>query len=145
MAATTLLFPLVSGLLLLAIVLGVLRLRGWRHATPTGGRATTPSTAVVAAVNSPTTWTLLFFLLVLGGVAGALAMVGAIPVPEGAQATITTALLAGFGLALCGLVFGGVYGAVRGRGHGTAPAVGLGSLAVGLLLVVVIIAILFLG
>jgi hypothetical protein len=117
MAANTLLFPLISGLLLLAIVLGVLRLRGWRHAAPTGGRAASPSTAVVSAVYSPTTRPLLFSLLVLGGVAGALAMVGAVPVPEGAQATIAAALLAGFGLALCGLVFGGVYGAVRGRGH----------------------------
>ena len=145
MAANTLVFTLLSGLVLLGIVALVLRLRGWRHVRVGAAAPTSVDAALARFVRSPTTWTAAFAVVVLVAVAGSLAVVGALPVPAGAQGTVTTALLALGGLLLGGFVFGGVYGTVRSRGHGSAPAVGLGSLAVGLLALLVVVVTLFLG
>ena len=145
MAANTLVFTLLSGLVLLAIVALVLRLRGWRRKRVGGPGPPSVEATLADVVRSPTTWTVGFLLIVLVAVAGALAMVGAVPLPEGAQGTVTTALLGLGAVLLGGFVFGGVYASVRSRGHGSAPAVGLGSLAVGLLALLVVVANLFLG
>lgn len=145
MVANSLLFTLLSGLVLLGIVAFVLRLRNWRRDRGGQRRPRSAEAAVSNAARSPATWSAGFLLLVLVAVGGALALVGAVPVPESAQAAVTSALLVVGALVLGGFVFGGVYSSVRGRGHGSAPAAGLGSLAVGLLVLAVVVAILFLG
>jgi len=145
MAANNLLFTFLSGLVLLGIVAAVLSLRNWRRGSTSMRPSTTPMAAAASVLHSPRTWTAAFFVLVLLAVGGALAMVGAVPLPEGTQPVVTTALLAGAGLVLAGFVFLGVYASVRGRGYGSAPAVGLGSLSVGLLALVVVVTQLFLG
>lgn len=155
MAANNLVFTVLSGLVLLGMVALVLRLRRWRRgpaelrrtSTPPRG-ASTPSTADVelaALLRDPTTWTVGFLLLVLVAVAGSLAMVGAVPVPESAQPLVGAVLLGVSAIVLAGFVFAGVYASVRGRGYGSAPAFGLGSLAVGLLAMVVVVVQLFFG
>ena len=135
MAANTLLSTLLMGIVLLAMVALAIRLRAWRRAEVSAD--TTSSIDTLAAVlQSPTAWMTLFFLLVL---------VGAVTLPEGTQALVTAALLAVGGLVLGGFVFFGTYASVRGRGYGSAPAVGMGSLAVGLVILVVVVGQLFLG
>lgn len=144
MAANILFSTLLMGLVLLAMVALVIRGRPWRRAE---GRADGGSSfdVIAAALRSPTAWMIVFLLLVLVSVAGSLALVGAVPLPEGTQPLVTTALLAGAGIVLGGFVFFGTYASVRGRGYGSAPAVGLGSLAVGLAALVVVVLQLFLG
>lgn len=144
MAANPLLSTLVTGLILLAIVVVAVRLRRWRRADARADAET--SLAVIdRLLHSPTTWVVGFLVLVLVAVAGTLALVGAVPLPEGVQPAVTTVLIVGSALVLGGFVFGGVYASVRGRGYGSAPAVGLGSLVVGLLALLVIVVQLLLG
>ena len=145
MAANTLVFTLLSGLILLAMVVLVLRLRRWRRDPGTVGAARSADVVFADALHNPTTWTVGFLVLVLVAVAGALAMVGALPVPESAQPIVGTAMLVGLGLVLGGFVFAGVYASVRNRGYGSAPAAGMGSLVLGLLALLVVVTQLFLG
>ncbi|HKJ58197.1 MAG TPA: hypothetical protein VKA37_03135 [Halobacteriales archaeon] len=152
MAENTVVFTFLSGLVLLAIVAIVLRLRTWRRGeeelrgTSTGlRRPSSADQAVAEAIRSPTTWTVGFLLLVLVAVAGAMAMVGALPVPESVQPLVGTVLLILSAAVFGGFVFAGVYASVRSRGYGSAPAVGLGSLAVGLIAMTVVVVRLFFG
>jgi len=146
MAANTLLFTVVSGLVLLAMLLVILRVRSWRQEPAAeGAPAESGWTRASEALNSPTTWTFGFLLLVLLAVTGALAVVGGLPIPEATQAAATTAVMVATGLVLAGFVFAGIYSSVRSRGLGSAPAVGLGSLVIGVLALVVVVAHLFLG
>jgi len=152
MAENTILFTLLSGLVLLAIGAIVLRLRRWRHGpeelrgTSTGiRRPSSADQAIAEAIRSPTTWTVGFLLLVAVAVVGALAVVGAVPLPESVQPLVVTALVILAALVFAGFVFAGVYASVRSRGYGSAPAVGMGSLAVGLVAIVVVVVRLFLG
>jgi hypothetical protein len=152
MAENTIVFTLLSGLVLLVIVAVVLQIRSWRRGPEQlRGRSTgvrTPSSAdaaIAEALRDPTTWTVGFLLLVLVAVAGSLAMVGALPIPESAQPLVGAVLLAISAIVLGGFVFAGVYASVRSRGYGSAPAFGLGSLAVGLIVMVIVVVQLFLG
>ena len=152
MAENTIVFTLLSGLVLLAIVAIVLQLRSWRRGeaelrrTSTGVRPPrSADVAIAEAIRSPTTWTVGFLLLVLVAVAGAMAMVGALPVPESFQPLVGTALLIVSAVVFGGFIFAGVYASVRSRGYGSAPAFGLGSLAVGLVAMVIVVVQLFFG
>ena len=147
MVANTLLFPALSFVVLLGVAVIVLRLRQWRHATPETGHASATSLEVDLAetLEDPMTWTVGFFLLVLVAVAGALAVVGALPVPEGAQPLVGAVLLLVAAIVLGGFVFAGTYSSVRGRGYGSAPATGLAALVVGMLALLAVIVNLFLG
>lgn len=152
MAENTIVFTLLSGLVLIVIVAVVLQIRSWRRgAEQLRGRSTgvrTPSSAdaaVAEALRDPTTWTVVFLLLVLVAVAGSLAMVGALPIPESAQPLVGAVLLAVSAIVLGGFVFAGVYASVRSRGYGSAPAFGLGSLAIGLIVMVIVVVQLFFG
>ena len=154
MAANTLLFTLLSGLVLLAIVVLVLRIRRWRRG-PTELRGYTTfrpsregdaaSAGLTAALRDPAAWSVGFLLLVLVAVAGTLAAVGAMPVPESVQPLVTTVLLVLAAVVLGGFVFAGVYSSVRSRGYGSAPAAGLGTLVVGFLALLVVVVNLFVG
>lgn len=145
MATNALLLSLLSGLVLVAIAVGALRLRRWRRFTATGRGPVSTDVAIARTLRSPTTWTVGFLVITLLATAGALAVVGALPLPEGAQPAVTTALLGISALVLGGFVFLGVYASVRNRGYGTAPAVGMASLVVGLVAIVVVVSQLFLA
>ena len=155
MAANELIFPVLSFVVLLGVAALVLRLRRWRRGpaelhgmTPTTLPATrtgSSSADVSETLNDPTTWTVGFLLLVLVAVAGALAVVGAIPVPESAQGLVSSLMLLVAALVLAGFVFAGTYSSVRSRGYGSAPATGLGVLVVGIVAIVVVVVNLFLA
>ena len=156
MAANTLLLTLLSALVLFAIVAFVLRARRWRRGpaelrgmTPTRPSTTTSTRSstddLAETLQDPATWTVGFLLLVLVAVAGALAVVGAMPIPESAQGLVGTVLLIVAAIVLGGFVFAGVYSSVRGRGYGSAPATGLSVLIVGLIALVAVLVNLLLG
>lgn len=154
MVANNLLFPLLSFVVLLGVAALVLRLRNWRRGpaelrgmTPTrwSPSTSTPSADLAEAFRDPMAWTVGFLLLVLVTVAGALAAVGAMPIPESAQGLVGTALLVVAAVVLGGFVFAGTYSSVRGRGYGSAPATGLGALVLGLIALLVVVINLFLG
>ena len=147
MVANTLLFPALSFVVLLGVAVIVLRLRSWRHGAAESSLSASPSFDVELAetLKDPATWTVGFLLLVLVAVVGALAMVGAVPLPEGTQPLVGAVLLLVTALVLGGFVFAGVYSSVRGRGYGSAPATGLGALVVGILALVVVVVQLFFG
>ena len=155
MVSNTLLFPALSFVVLLGVAVIVLRLRGWRHGASDlrrGTATTLPATRSSSAsaelsetLRDPMAWTAGFLLLVLVAVVGALAMVGAVPLPEGTQPLVGTAMLVVAALVLGGFVFAGTYSSVRGRGYGSAPATGVGALVVGFLALVVVVVQLFFG
>lgn len=144
MAVNPLLSTVLMGLILLVIVAGVLQLRNWRSA---GQREDSGSSyeAIGNALHDPTVWTVTFLVLVAVAIAGALAVVGALPIPESIQPIVGTALLAITGVVIGGFVFAGVYSSVRGRGFGSAPAVGVAAVSVGFLVLLVVVVQLFLG
>jgi len=144
MAANTLLSTLLMGIVLLAMVALAVRLRPWRRVEVSADTGSSID-AIAAVLRSPTAWMVVFFLLVLVTVAGSLALVGAVTLPEGTAPLVTAALIGVGGLVLGGFVFFGTYASVRGRGYGSAPAVGMGSLAVGLVVLVVVVVQLFFG
>ena len=155
MAANDLIFPVLSFLVLLGVAALVLRLRRWRRGpaelrgmTPSNLPATrtdSPAAELTETLRDPMTWTVGFLLLVLVAVAGSLAAVGALPVPESAQGLVGTVLLIVAAIVMAGFVFAGTYSSVRGRGYGSAPATGLGVLVVGLIALVVVVVQLFLA
>lgn len=155
MVANNLLFPVLSGLILLGVAALVLRVRRWRRGPeelrrgtsrplPTT-RTSSPSAELAGTLNSPTGWTAGFLLLVLVTLVGSLAVVGALPIPESVQGLVGTVMLLVGAIVLGGFVFAGVYSSVRNRGHGSAPATGLAMLVLGTIALVVVVVQLLLG
>ena len=143
MAANPFLMSLLMGLVLIVIAALAVQLRGWRHDAEAGAGGAFQAAA--RALRSPVSWAVVFLVLVAAAILGALAAVGAFQIPASVQPMVGTALVAAVAVVFGGFVFLGIYAAVRGRGHGTAPAVGLGSLTVGLLVILLVVANLFLG
>lgn len=143
MAANPFLMSLLMGLVLIVIAALVVRLRGWRQ--DEGADAGNAFDDVARALRSPASWAVLFLVLVGAAVLGVLTAVGAFQIPASVQPVVGTALVAAVILVFGGFVFLGIYATVRGRGHGTAPAIGLGSLTVGLLIVLLVVANLFMS
>lgn len=133
-AITYLASTLLMGLILLALVAVVAWSRNWRRTSPAVSQADT----LGRLLSSPTTWTVVFAVVALGAAAGAVAIVGGagIEVPD---ETVVLALVGAFLLLLAAYLFGGVYASARSKGMGRAPAVGLGSAVLGLLLVGLIV------
>ena len=155
MAVNDLLFPVLSFVVLLGVAAFVLRLRRWRRGpaelrgmTSTNlpaTRTSSPSADLSETLRDPATWTVGFLLLVAVAVTGALAVVGALPVPEGYQGYVGTGMMLVAALLFGGFLFAGTYSSVRSRGYGSAPATGLGALVVGLIALVIVVVQLFLG
>lgn len=154
MVANNLLFPVLSGLILLGVAALVLRVRRWRRGPEElrrrtsrlpATRSTSPSAELAGTLNSPTGWTTGFLLLVIVTLVGSLAVVGALPIPESAQGPVGTVMLLVGAVVLGGFVFAGVYSSVRNRGHGSAPATGLAMLVLGAIALVVVVVQLLLG
>ncbi|MFC7153992.1 hypothetical protein ACFQPA_00795 [Halomarina halobia] len=130
---------LLTGLLLVAIVVALLRLRDWRRYTPgtadePGGRLDRGYGLLAAAASRETTWTLGFLLLALGvGAAALLFLAGG---PTGQMAGVAAALLGV--LVLCGFLVLGVYRTIRFRGRTSAEAVAVSAWVVGSLFVLAV-------
>ena len=136
MASSVLLSTLLTGIALLAIAVGMLRFRRWKR----GPDMRDSADFVQRATNSPAVWTAGFVLLALGFGAGVVAIVSGttITLPEdfGSQLTL---VLVPF-LVLLGLyVFAGIYSSAKDRGLSSAPAVGMASAVVGLLVLTAIV------
>lgn len=133
-AITYLASTLLMGLVLLAIVVVVARSRNWRRTSP----GVEPGDAFSRLLASPTTWVIVFAVAALGAAAGAVAVVGGAGVEVPGE-TVVLALAGTFFLLLAVYLFAGVYASARSKGMGRAPAVGLGSAVIGLLLLGLIV------
>ncbi|WP_254545932.1 hypothetical protein [Halomarina pelagica] len=128
-----------TGLLLVAIVVALLRLRDWRRYDPAssddrGGRLTGAYGVLAAAATRQATWILGFLLLALGvGAAAVLFLVGG---PTGQMAGVAAALLGV--LALCLFLVLGIYRTIRFRGRTSAEAFAVSAWVVGALFVLAV-------
>lgn len=141
MATSALASTVVTGVVLLAILAVVFRLRRWQHPAPDveGGAD------LVRAANGPLGWSVAFFVVALGLMGLAVLYTSGEPVAGLDQAAlgllVLLVLLAVFGFA--GLV--AVYSALRGRGLSSAQAAGVSSVLVATLLLAAIVVQLFVG
>ena len=126
---------LVMGLLAVGVVVLVVRGRRWRHYTPRaayamdagGGR---PRSRLSRIAGATSTWTIAYFLLVLGVLVGALVTLTGIVSESG--------LIVGFVAALVVYLVGGVYLAMRGNGRPSAQAAAASAVTLGFLFVLAI-------
>jgi hypothetical protein len=140
MASSVLLSSLLMGILLIAIVVGILRFRQWRR----GPDVADGTDLVERTLRSPATWTAVFVVIAIGLVLGVVAVVSgdSLPLPEDFW-SLMTLFLAPFIVFLAFYLFAGVYSSARDRGLSSAPAVGLASAVLGFLLVAAIVVKLF--
>jgi len=140
MASSVLLSSLLMGILLIAIVVGILRYRQWRRGPTVADHAD----FVEWAMRSPAVWTAVFVLLALGIGGGVIAVVSmeSLPLPEDFWGLMTVFLVP-FIVLLVLYVFAGIYSSARDRGLSSAPAVGIAPAALGDLLLVAVVVKLF--
>jgi hypothetical protein len=142
MAQSMFLFSVLTGAVLVALVV-FLSARGWRQYTPTGlGFRERERSSLSAAAENPTVWVVAFLaaILVFGGTTVAF-------VSGGTAGGISDSMVQTAGIVLAvatvvvtvGYLFFGTFIAARGRGLGNAAAAALGSWALGLLFVVVLV------
>lgn len=144
---------LLTGVLLLAILGVIGRLRDWqRNAAASGGggageRAPSPTTGdrLERALRSPTGWILTFLALVLGFGGGAVLFVSDPSVPGMSQGALQLLLAGAFALVILAYVFLGVYVSARARGQKSAFAAMIGAWVLGLLFIAAISLQLLLG
>lgn len=134
MAAIDLVSTLVTGLVLLITVVTVLRIRKWERSEP----LFKAEHDVSSLLENPTALTGIFLVLALGFTVGAIAYVGGISVGID-PAVIGQLLIAAFGVVVLLFVLFGVYIAARARGLSSAPAVGVSSVLLGILVLVIIL------
>lgn len=91
--------------------------------------------AIGRAVRTPATWYVVFVVLTLGGVGGAIALVTAPPETVG---VIGLGMGLVFAAALCAFLVWGIYQSGRYRGLGSAQAAAVGAWALGALMIAVI-------
>ena len=126
---------LLMGAVLLVIIVTIGVVRDWeRSPAPDGDQAA----SLIAAVRSPIALTVGFVALALLLMVGAVAFVGGSDVLGIGTGTGELILMGGFGTVMIGFLFAGLYAAARNRGLKDAQAAGIGSIILGLLLVVVI-------
>ena len=90
--------------------------------------------------RNPTVWTVAFLFVTVGLGAGAVVAVGDFGLSEGAAGMVLAGVYALIGLLRAGFVFLGAYHATRTRGLGNAHGVAAGSLALGAMFLLVIVA-----
>jgi hypothetical protein len=126
---------LLMGAVLLVIIVAIGLIRDWeRSPAPEKDQAA----SLVGALRSPMVWTVGFVVLALLFMFGAVAFVGGSTVLGIGSGTAELLLVGGFGAAMAGFLFAGLYAAARNRGLKGAQAAGIGSIILGLLAVVVI-------
>lgn len=134
MAAIDFASTLITGLVLLIILVGVSRARNWEHDEPLFQR----EESLTTVLYSPATWTITFLVVALIFTGGAIAYIGGLPVEIDPE-LIGFALLGLFGVIVLGFLFVGVYTTARNRGLSSAPAVGVSSATLGILVLAVIL------
>ena len=132
MAVSNLVIGTVMGLVLLVIAGAIGVVRNWERQSPGMSEA---GSALENAVNSPTAWTVVFLVFALGLGIGGVVFVGGLSIPGVSQGVAQAVLIGGFGLLVAFFFLAGIYSTVRARGLGSAPAVGISSAILGLLII----------
>ncbi|WP_380678668.1 hypothetical protein [Salinigranum sp. GCM10025319] len=141
MAQSMFLLSVLTGAVLVALVV-FLNARGWRQYTPAGlGFRERERSSLSAATENPTVWVVAFLaaILVFGGATVAFVSGGTSGISDSMVQTAGIVLAVGTAVVAVGYLFFGTFIAARGRGLGNAAAVALGSWALGLLFVVVVV------
>lgn len=142
MAVSNAVIGAVMGFVLLLIAGSVNVIRAWRRESP---EAEAPGRSFAQVLDDPATWNVVFIVIALAFGVGAVVFVGGIDIPAVGQETVGQVLVVSFGI-LLGLFFlAGLYSSVRARGVESAPAIGVLSAILGLLVLVAILAKLVLG
>jgi hypothetical protein len=124
---------LLMGGVLLVIIVATGLARDWERSPATDRDQ---AASLVDVFRSPITWTVGFVTLALLLAAGAIAFVGGSDVLGIGRNAGELILMGVFGALMAGFVFAGLYATARNRGLKGAQAAGLGSIILGLLLVV---------
>lgn len=142
MATNALASTVVTGAVLLALLVVVLRAREWQAP---GDRPGEGLASRLEAANGPLGWSVGFFVVAFGLTTVAVAYVSGASVGALDQAglglLLAVSMATVFGLA----ALGGVYAAVRGRGLNSAQAAGVSSALLGALFLLAIVVQLFVG
>lgn len=142
MATSALVSTAVTGVVLLAIIVAVLRVREWRDPTP----ATEDGLANLArSANGPLGWSVTFFVVTFGVMGLAVLYAVGAPVAGVTHATVGLMLVTVIAAVFVGASLVAVYAASRGRGLNSAQAAGLSSALLGVLFVVAVVVQLFVG
>jgi hypothetical protein len=130
---------LVMGLLAVGVFALVMRSRHWHQYTPqaaygqldAGGSR--PMSALGRFANTPSVWTLTFFLLALA------LLVGATVAASGGTGVLSgMGIAAALGVVVVGYLVGGVYAAMRQHGRSNAQAVAASAAALGVVFLLVL-------
>lgn len=142
MAVSNLVIGTLMGLVLFVIAGVINGLRGWRREGPV---EESPGAALVGFLRTPAAWMIAFVAVTLGAGIVAVAFVGGVSLPAIDQNAAGLVLLLVFGALIVFFVFVGIYASARSRGAGSAPAVGIGSAVIGLLVIAAVVVKLLLG
>jgi hypothetical protein len=139
MVSLTLLSTVLMGLLVIATFIAVGRIgRKREFASDDRDRYDRIVARLRTIAGSPTVWAITFVVFAAGlGLLTVLA-VGSFGLPEGLPGTILNVVYGLVGLLIAGFVFFGAYTATRGHGLGNAQGVAAGSIALGMVLMLVI-------
>lgn len=133
---TYLLSAALMGLFLLAVVVLANRYRTRSYSIQTRREVEREEDYLMFAnrlVRNPTTWVVAFLVLVVGFVAGAVAFLGGVSVPEPSRQLIWLAVAGGLAVLLSLYLGVGLYLSARSRGHKSAQAAGVAVIALGFL------------
>ena len=136
MVQTALVGSLLFGLLLVGIA-AYLSGHGWRRYAPLLEGVDTRS-SLRRALDSPAVWTVAFLVVVVAAALGALAFVAG-EIPAETQQAAGLFLAAGTAVGITLYLFYGTFVSARSRGLKSSQAAALGSWAVGLLFIVVVV------
>jgi hypothetical protein len=141
MVSPTLLSTTLMGLLVLATFIAVGRLARKRSsltAEEEGDRYDQLVSTLGSLVRTPVVWTVTFIVVAVGIGVLVILSVGSFGLPEGIPGTLLNAVYGLVGLLIGAFVFLGAYTATRDRGLGNAQGVAAGSVALGMVLMLVI-------
>ena len=141
MVSPTLLSTTLMGLLVLATFIAVGRLARKRSsltAEEEGDRYDQLVSTLGSLVRTPVVWTVTFIVVAVGIGVLVILSVGSFGLPEGVPGTLLNAVYGLVGLLIGAFVFLGAYTATRDRGLGNAQGVAAGSVALGMVLMLVI-------
>lgn len=142
MSSHALASTLVTGAVLAALLLVVLRGRQWEAPGDTPGEGLL---GLARRANGPLGWSVAFFAVAFGFTAVGVAYVSGEPLLGLDQAALGLAVVALVAVVFGVAALGGVYAAVRGRGLNSAQAAGVSSALLGGLFLVAVVVQLFVG
>ena len=141
MVSLTLLSTALMGLLVAVTFLAVARVGSKRTAPGSDGQDRYAETvdALREVSQTPVVWAVAFIVITVGVGGVALLAVGDFGLSEGLSGSLLTVAYAAVALLVTGFVFLGAYFGTRGRGLGNAHGVAAGSVAAGLVFLVLIV------